>query len=981
VAPRLTRCVLALSLVVTLLAAQRAPDTLGADAGWTGSYFSNTTLSGTPVLVRQDASIAFSWSSGSPGPGVPSDNFSVRWTRSIAFSADRYKFTTITDDGVRLYVDGQRVIDKWVYQSSIPWSAEVDLTAGEHAITMEYFEGTGGAVANLSWQALSASTTAWRGEYFANRDLGAPAVLTRDDDVIDFNWGPGSPGPSIPSDNFSARWSRLLSTDAGRYRFATTTDDGVRLYVDGKLLIDKWVYQSTTTWTAEVDLAAGTHPVVMEFFEGTASAIAKLETAPIGLIITEPATDGQVVHPADVHMETAAPSRPDHACTDWEIVSIELNAPVWADYCDSLNLVHVHLGDGTFVNAYAGRTELEYAKSYLLRVRDRFSTGTPEWSAWSERRFVTAEAPAPGTAVPWTLRQPGYIVEEVTSDVQLPVNIAFVPDPGTSPSSPLFYVTELYGSIRVVSRDGTVSDYIRGVLNYRPSGVFPGSGEQGLTGLVVDAASGDVFASMLYQAYAGGPTYPKVMRFHSNHGGTVAGSSQTILDMAGETQGASHQVSNLSIGPDGKLYVHNGDAFVTATAQNLDSFRGKILRMNLDGTAATDNPFYNAADGITARDYVYASGFRNPFGGDGRAADGSHYIVENGPSVDRLSKLVRGRNYLWDGTDASMRNYALYNWSPAVAPVNAEFIDSQTFGGSGFPASVQGHLYVSESGPTYATGPQTNGKRISEFVLDAVGNVTGVPTPLIEYTGTGKATAVGLAAGPDGLYFTELYRDQGATSPTDPGARILRIRYVGSGGANQPPTVALTAPSSGAQYAAPARIDIAANAADPDGSVTKVEFFAGPSKIGEDTTAPYTYSWTNVAAGTYSLTARATDNQGATTTSAPVSVGVSQAADFSLTVTPSASSIKRGSSATYLVTVTANATFSGSADLSVSGLLNGLTASFSSGTVTLSPGGSATSTLTITAPADGPFGNDSFAIVASSGSLSRQVSASIKVRR
>ncbi|WP_162053149.1 DUF4082 domain-containing protein, partial [Pontibacter pamirensis] len=72
----------------------------------------------------------------------------------------------------------------------------------------------------------------------------------------------------------------------------------------------------------------------------------------------------------------------------------------------------------------------------------------------------------------------------------------------------------------------------------------------------------------------------------------------------------------------------------------------------------------------------------------------------------------------------------------------------------------------------------------------------------------------------------------------------------------------------------PATIDIAANASDGDGTVSKVEFYNGTTKLGEDLTSPYSYSWTNVAAGPYTLTARATDNGNAVTTSAAVSVTV-----------------------------------------------------------------------------------------------------------
>jgi hypothetical protein len=89
------------------------------------------------------------------------------------------------------------------------------------------------------------------------------------------------------------------------------------------------------------------------------------------------------------------------------------------------------------------------------------------------------------------------------------------------------------------------------------------------------------------------------------------------------------------------------------------------------------------------------------------------------------------------------------------------------------------------------------------------------------------------------------------------------------------PTVALTGPATGATYTAPATVVVNANASDSDGTVTKVEFFQGTTKLGEDLTAPYSYSWTNVPAGSYSLTARATDNSGAATSSAAVTVTVS----------------------------------------------------------------------------------------------------------
>ena len=388
--------------------------------------------------------------------------------------------------------------------------------------------------------------------------------------------------------------------------------------------------------------------------------------------------------------------------------------------------------------------------------------------------------------VPYVANQPGFVIEEVGSDYRLPVNIAFVPDPGPNPDDPLYFVTELYGSIQVVTRDGTKHEFATGLLDYNPQGPISGSGEQGLTGITVQRDETDpeiyhLYVGMLWDNGSppgGASHYPKVERITSAPGGLSMDVRTVLLNMQPETQGQSHQISNISIGPDGRLYVHNGDGFDASTALDLDQYRGKILRMNLDGTAPADNPFYDDSNGITARDYVWAYGLRNPFGGAWRASDGAHYEVENGPSVDRFAKVGRGDNLGWDGSNASMQIGALYNWSPATAPVNIAFVQPETFAGSQFPASMQDHAFVSESGPTYASGSQSNGKRITEFTLDANGDVVNGPDTLVEYVGTGRSSVVALAAGPDGLYFSSLYEDSGDSGPTASGARIYRVRYV-----------------------------------------------------------------------------------------------------------------------------------------------------------------------------------------------------------
>ena len=386
---------------------------------------------------------------------------------------------------------------------------------------------------------------------------------------------------------------------------------------------------------------------------------------------------------------------------------------------------------------------------------------------------------ARGTELPFIATQPGYVIDKFATGLMLPVSIAFVPNPGTAPNSILCYIAELYGTIKAVTRNGTVSNYRTGLVNFNPTGDFPGSGEQGLGCIVVDPANGDLFATVLADNGTG-THYPRVIRLRSIDGGRTASSVTLILDMPNDPQGQSHQISNITFGPDGFLYIHVGDGFDASSGQNLNLFRGKIIRMTKTGVAPSTNPFYNAADGITARDYVWEYGFRNPFGGAWRNSDQSHYIVENGPSVDRMSKLVRGRNMGYDGSDASMRNFAIYTWEIAHAPVNIAFPQSTVFGGSGFPASKWDRAFVTESGPTYGDGPQELGKRIVEFTISSTGAVTSGPTSFVEYAGSGRASCVGIAMGPDGLYFTDLYKDLNAASPIERGANLYRVRYVGA---------------------------------------------------------------------------------------------------------------------------------------------------------------------------------------------------------
>ncbi len=247
---------------------------LAAPGAWWGDYFANPDLSGAPVLSRYDETIKFGWGTGSPASGLPADNFSVRWVRDEWFAGGTYRFEILSDDGVRVWVGDQLVVDEWRDRWAEPFAVDRYVPAGTYRVRVEYYEHTGDATISVGWSRVVGGA-AWRGEYFDNRKLEGSPALVRDDGAIDFDWGSGSPDPALPADNFSVRWTRTLGFNAGTYRFLTSTDDGVRVWVDGALVVDSWVDQKLpNTHTGEVYLADGQHTVIVEYYEhgGGASA-------------------------------------------------------------------------------------------------------------------------------------------------------------------------------------------------------------------------------------------------------------------------------------------------------------------------------------------------------------------------------------------------------------------------------------------------------------------------------------------------------------------------------------------------------------------------------------------------------------------------------------------------------------------------------------------------------------------------------------
>ena len=128
----------------------------GTGNGLSATYFDNANLTGTSV-ARVDPVVDFVWGAAPPAPGIGADTFSVRWTGQIEPQfTQTYTFYTVSNDGVRLWVDGQRLVNNWTNHGTTENSGTIALTGGQrYAITMEFYEDTGNATARLLWSSAS----------------------------------------------------------------------------------------------------------------------------------------------------------------------------------------------------------------------------------------------------------------------------------------------------------------------------------------------------------------------------------------------------------------------------------------------------------------------------------------------------------------------------------------------------------------------------------------------------------------------------------------------------------------------------------------------------------------------------------------------------------------------------------------------------------------------------------------------------------
>jgi murein DD-endopeptidase MepM/ murein hydrolase activator NlpD len=302
-------------------------------SGWVAQYFNNTSLSGNPVSTEylgDGQNFSRNWGLGSP-TNAPSDNFSARMTTRRYLDPGLYKITTQSDDGVRVRIGGQQVIDRWVDQPFMSNSGYFRSNGGTVSMEVDYFERGGGAALNFDIQRVQPfqvavnETQQWKASIF-NWDprVGSPPSVnfhegglsnpnaigvinlgsnTRSDGKqgISFDLGNGTfnnDGSLLPHDNFAVRAYTWADFDGSPYKFRARGDDGFQILAK-QHGTNQWFYITPqNSWEQAYGahkeytytLPKGRYDVHFHQFEGAGNAYLDLSWEKVGGSLSQPTT-------------------------------------------------------------------------------------------------------------------------------------------------------------------------------------------------------------------------------------------------------------------------------------------------------------------------------------------------------------------------------------------------------------------------------------------------------------------------------------------------------------------------------------------------------------------------------------------------------------------------------------------------------------------------------------------------------------------
>lgn len=552
----------------------------------------------------------------------------------------------VATSGVLVFEDGQTVATV-----QVPILNDSD-SEGRHAFNVAADRVTGGATLG---QPRTTTVTIFDddapnvgdgvgllGEYHDGTDFGA-LLLERTDATIDFNWGTGSPDPSLPSDNFSVRWTgQLQPLYSENYTFQTRTDDGVRLWVNDVLLIDRWIDQSPTTHSGAISLQANELvDIRMEVYERGGGAVAELRWSSASQPL-------EIVPTSQLYSEAVVPDTGQFVAQT--IISSGLSRPTGIDF------------------AQVGGDDYMYISQQDGRVR---------------------------------LAINGVLQSQVVVDYRTPVNnvrdrglLGMAVHPNLT-QNPYLYLLYTYDPPETAGQSGLAAPDNFGNRGSR------------LTRLTLDASNGyrTVVPGSDVVLLGTGSTWENLSSPDKDSTSDI-GLPPSGLDEDGNwvadiliTDSQSHTIGALDFGPDGSLFVTNGDGTSygrvdprTTRVQDLESLSGKVLRIDpLTGEGYADNPFYTGDVGDD-QSKVYNYGLRNPFTLAVDPTNGTPYVGDVGWNSWEEINGGRGQNFGWP----------YYEGGAASGSLGGDGINRQT---GGYRDLAEAQAFYNAGGDAASTPP------------------------------------------------------------------------------------------------------------------------------------------------------------------------------------------------------------------------------------------------------------------------------------
>lgn len=355
----------------------------------------------------------------------------------------------------------------------------------------------------------------------------------------------------------------------------------------------------------------------------------------------------------------------------------------------------------------------------------------------------------------------GFVQTRVVSGLESPTTMAFAPDGR-------LFVAEQGGTLRVVKNDQMLATPFLDV-----SGSIDRSGERGLLGVAFDpdfATNGYVYVYYTRKATGSDPAHNRVVRFTASGDEAVVGSEKLVLRLNNLSSNVNHNGGAMRFGKDGKLYIAVGENADRAAAQSFTSFKGKMLRINKDGTIPTDNPYYGASSVVGKNKAIWTRGLRNPYTFDINPSTGLTYINDVGNATwEEINQGVPKANFGWPVYEGPEND-------PKYSP--PRFAYKHGFTATTGCAITGGAFYVPPASAQFAFPAAYQGDYFfADFCMGWIRRLDPATKQVVPFKGTSEERPVDLKVDSDGdLYF--LSRARAADGSTSNGT-VQRISYSG----------------------------------------------------------------------------------------------------------------------------------------------------------------------------------------------------------